>query len=29
MGSYALLACNANAFAIDLPAQRTEPVLSM
>ena len=27
MGYYALLAFNANAFAIDLPAQRTEPVL--
>ncbi len=29
MGSYALLAFNANAFEIDLPAQRTEPVLPM
>ena len=27
MGYYALLAFNANAFEIDLPAQRTEPVL--
>ena len=27
MGYYALLAFNANSFAIDLPAQRTEPVL--
>ena len=27
MGYYALLAFNANAFAIDLPAQRSEPVL--
>ena len=27
MGYYALLAFNANAFEIDLPAERTEPVL--
>jgi hypothetical protein len=27
MGYYALLAFNANAFAIDLPAERTETVL--
>jgi 4-carboxymuconolactone decarboxylase len=27
MGYYALLAFNANAFAIDLPAERTEPLL--
>jgi 4-carboxymuconolactone decarboxylase len=27
MGYYGLLACNANAFAIDLPANRTETVL--
>ncbi len=27
MGYYALLAFNANTFAIDLPAERTEPVL--
>ena len=27
MGYYAMLACNANAFEIDLPGQRTEPVL--
>jgi hypothetical protein len=27
MGYYALLAFNANAFEIDLPADRTEPVL--
>ena len=27
MGYYALLAFNAKAFEIDLPAQRTEPVL--
>lgn len=29
MGYYALLAFNANAFAIDLPATRTEPVLPL
>ncbi len=27
MGYYALLAFNANTFTIDLPAERTEPVL--
>jgi len=27
MGYYALLAFNANAFTIDVPAQRTEPLL--
>jgi 4-carboxymuconolactone decarboxylase len=27
MGYYALLAFNANAFEIDLPAERTEPIL--
>ena len=27
MGYYALLAFNANAFEIDLPQERTEPVL--
>jgi hypothetical protein len=29
MGYYALLAFNANAFEIDLPAERTEPVLPL
>ena len=29
MGYYALLAFNANAFEIELPVQRTEPVLPL